>query len=206
MKRLTCVVVCLHIAISLCLAQALPSRTTRNQQIQATRLHFQGDYEGAAALLEECVSKIDRECGPFSEHSGRALLSLGWSQMMSDKASAAERSFKRSLHIAEKRDGKDSGSCVGALRALGMLYEKQRKWQEAAKAYDRCVNSLYETDIHSLPTLAEILERYADVLRKIPAKESWFGVAEGRKRPRAEMLEKRAKHIRKKIKAQRSTR
>ena len=206
MRLLTTSLICYFLLASLATANILPSRTTRNDLLRATRMHFQGNFEEAAELLTECVAKIDQECGKWSAHSARALLSLGFSQLKAGEMQKAEASFKRSLAITERVSGKESGKCVGALRALGMLYEKQKEWEKAAIEYDRCVNSLYETDVHSLPNLAEILERYAHVVRQMPAKTSWFGVKKDIMKPKAEQLERRARAIRQKIKAQRSNR
>ena len=206
MRLLTKSLLCLLLLSSMAQAADLPSRTTRNDLLRATRMHFQGNYKEAAELLKVCVEKIDEECGEWSVHSSRALLSLGFSELKAGRMTEAEQTFRRSLAITERTSGRDSGKCVGSLRALGMLYEKQRRWEEAAIEYDRCLHSLYETDVHSLPTLAEILERYAHVVRQMPEKTSWFGVRKEIMKPKAEQLERRARTIREKIKAQRSTR
>jgi len=178
---------------------AVPSRLAQDAYLRAVRLHWQKDYAGAASLLEDVVGQFGRQCGSQSAPVARALLSLGWSRRELGDTKGAETAFRQSLAIEEARHGTTDGACVGALRALGMLYEADRRYEAAAEAYDRCVACLYEDDVHSLPTLAEVLERYAAVLRRLPRSSSWFGLADGAQRPGAEQLEARAKTIRARI-------
>lgn len=195
-----CIFLCLPLLSS---ARPLPSRQSRNAYLRAVKSSVAGQQVQAIRQFEALIPRYREECGQVSAPLAKLYGSLGFARLKAADRTGAEQAFRQSLTIFEALHGPRHGASVDPLRGLAMCAEQRKDWPGAATVYQRCTECLYEDDVHSLPTLADILERYGRVLRRMPAETTWFGMA-GRSSARmAEMIEKRAKAIRRRVEAQR---
>ena len=122
--------------------------TDLNLQLTLARLHMRaGDAERAAPILENIVSQAPYATEPYTLLS-EARMSLG-------EADAALEAMERAAELNPRH-----------YISLGDLYERQRRWKDAASAYERAISAARG------PASRDLRLRYATALLNMQGEES----------------------------------
>jgi len=186
--------------LSVCSGAQDPSPRSVKLFQRATRFLYHKQYDRAEPLYLEVIETWTKEHGKHSSLTGQATLALAWCRFKGRKLILAIEAAEQALAIADAQGPAGATGRAECLRALARFSEEAGHWRSAATHYERAIECLGRERPHSLETLADTLERYASLLRRLPPSDSWFGLSGGanemKQRERAaEAFEDRARRL-----------
>ncbi|WP_201212731.1 tetratricopeptide repeat protein [Rhodocyclus purpureus] len=125
------------IALLFATASAFAGSSYDSVNAEATRLFRAGDYPRATALVEEALAISERESGPGSTQTAKALNNLAALYHQQGQSARAVPLYRRSIAILERELGAEHAAVAIGLNNLAMLYKNLGQYDEAAPLYRR---------------------------------------------------------------------
>ena len=125
------------IALLFATASAFAGPSYDSVNAEATRLFRAGDYPRATALVEEALAISEKESGPGSTQTAKALNNLAALYHQQGQSARAVPLYRRSIAILERELGAEHAAVAIGLNNLAMLYKNLGQYDEAAPLYRR---------------------------------------------------------------------
>jgi tetratricopeptide (TPR) repeat protein len=179
-------------ALSLCFsiiarAQDDPVKKWMGMVEEAARFYDEGKYEQGIKTAKESIAFAEGVFGADNPNLGSSLNVLGQLYAAAKDYGQAESAFRRALGLYQNSDSPDLGLAL-TLGNLAKMYEAQNKNEEAKRSYEeasghwqKAISDIEDTLGTNHLSVANNLEEYALVLRKI-GKEQEAAQLEGRAR------------------------
>jgi tetratricopeptide (TPR) repeat protein len=154
---------------------------------EAARFYDEGKYEQGIKTAKESIAFAEGVFGADNPNLGSSLNVLGQLYAAAKDYGQAESAFRRALGLYQNSDSPDLGLAL-TLGNLAKMYEAQNKNEEAKRSYEeasghwqKAISDIEDTLGTNHLSVANNLEEYALVLRKI-GKEQEAAQLEGRAR------------------------
>ena len=125
------------IALLFATASAFAGPSYDSVNAEATRLFRAGDYPRATALVEEALAISEKESGPGSTQTAKALNNLAALYHQQGQSARAVPLYRRSIAILERELGAEHAAVAIGLNNLAMLYKNLGQYDDAAPLYRR---------------------------------------------------------------------